>query len=72
MLAKHQPPRIQLPKGWHGCVKSAVLCAIGLAQGLPRFIGYYSIVYARACPADSINARVRLATGNDLCLLNIT
>jgi len=64
MLAKPQPPRILLPKGWQGCVKSAVLYAIALAQGLPRFIGYYSIVYVRAWAADSINARVRLAAEN--------
>ena len=57
MLAKPQPPRIQLPKGWQGCVKSAVLYAIALA--------HYSIVYARAWAADSINARVRLAAEND-------
>jgi transposase InsO family protein len=57
MLAKPQPPRILLPKGWQGCVKSAVLYAIALA--------HYSIVYARAWAADSINARVRLAAEND-------
>jgi transposase InsO family protein len=57
MLAKPQPPRIQLPRGWQGCVKSAVLHAIALA--------HYSIVYARAWAADSINARVRLAAEND-------
>jgi hypothetical protein len=65
MVAKLQPPRIDLPKGWQGCVKSAVVYAIALAQGLPRFIGYYAIVYARAWDADSINARVRLAAEND-------
>jgi len=52
MLAKPQPPRILLPKGWQGCVKLAVLYAIALAQGLPRFIGYYSIVYVRAWAAE--------------------
>ena len=57
MLTMPQPPQIQLPKGWQGCVKSAVLYAIGLA--------HYSIVYARAWAADSINARVRLAAEND-------
>jgi hypothetical protein len=57
MLANPQPPQIQLPRGWHGCVKSAVLYAIALA--------HYSIVYARAWAADSINARVRLAAEND-------
>ena len=57
MLAKLQPPRIHLPKGWQSCVKSAVLHAIALA--------HYAIVYARAWAADSINARVRLAAEND-------
>ena len=56
MLAKPKEPRIQLPKGWQGCVKSAVLHAIALA--------HYAIVYARAWAADSINARVRLAAEN--------
>jgi transcriptional regulator with XRE-family HTH domain len=57
MFANSQPPRIDLPKGWQGCVKSAVLHAIALA--------HYAIVYARAWAADSINARVRLAAEND-------
>ena len=57
MLAKPQPPRIQLPRGWQGCVKSAVLYVIALA--------HYTIVYALAWAADSINARVRLAAEND-------
>ncbi len=57
MLANHQPPQIHLPRGWQGYVKSAVLYAIALA--------HYSIVYARAWAADSINARVRLAAEND-------
>jgi transposase InsO family protein len=57
MLTKQEEPRIPLPKGWQGCVKSAVLHAIALA--------HYAIVYARAWAADSINARVRLAAEND-------
>ena len=57
MLAKPKEPRIPLPKGWQGCVKSAVLHAIALA--------HYAIVYARAWAADSINARVRLSAEND-------
>jgi hypothetical protein len=32
MLAKPQPPQIHLPKGWQGCVKSAVLHTIALAH----------------------------------------
>ena len=57
MFANPQPPRIHLPKGWQDCVKSAVLHAIALA--------HYTIAYARAWAADSINARVRLAAEND-------
>jgi len=57
MFATPQPPRIHLPKGWQGCVKLAVLHTIALA--------HYTIVYARAWAADSINARVRLAAEND-------
>ena len=57
MFTKPQPPRIHLPKGWQDCVNSAVLHAIVLA--------HYTIVYARAWAADSINARVRLAAEND-------
>ena len=53
MLTKPEEPRIPLPKGWQGCVKTAVLHAIALA--------HYAIVYARAWAADSINARVRLS-----------
>ena len=57
MLAKPKEPRIPLPKGWQGCVKSAVLDVIALA--------HYAIVYARAWAADSINARVRLSAEKD-------
>jgi len=57
MLAKPKEPRIPLPKGWQGCVKSAVLHAIALA--------HYAIVNARAWAADSINTRVRLSAEND-------
>ena len=57
MLTKPKAPQIPLPKGWQGRVKSAVLHAIALA--------HYTIVYARAWAADSINARVRLAAEND-------
>jgi hypothetical protein len=39
MFAKPQPTRIDLPKGWRGCVKSAVLHTIAQA--------HYAIVYAR-------------------------
>ena len=57
MFTKSQPPRIPLPKGWQGYVKSAAIYAFSLA--------HYCIVYARARAADSINARVRLAAQND-------
>jgi len=57
MLAEPKELRIPLPKGWQGCVKSAVLHTIALA--------HYTILYARAWAADSINARVRLAAEND-------
>ena len=57
MLTNPKPPRIHLPKSWQDGVKSAVLHAIALAD--------YAIVHARAWAADSINARVRLATQND-------
>ena len=57
MLTMPQPPQIHLPRSWQGCVKSVVLYAIALA--------HYSIVYARAWAADSINARVRLSVEND-------
>jgi len=40
MFTKSQPPRIPLPKGWQGCVKSAAIYAFSLA--------HYCIVYARA------------------------
>ena len=56
MLTKPQPPRIHLPKGWEGRVKSAVLHAIALA--------HYAIVHARAWAADSINARAEAARNN--------
>jgi len=52
MLTEPQPPRIHLPKGWQGCVKSAILHAIALA--------HYAIVYARAWAADNIVASLGL------------
>ena len=32
MFTKSQPPRIPLPKGWQGCVKSAAIYAFSLAH----------------------------------------
>ena len=57
MPTKSQSTRISLPKGWQGCVKSAVLHVIALA--------HYAIVSVRARTADSVNARVRIAAQND-------
>jgi hypothetical protein len=57
MITEPQPPRIDLPKVWQECVKSAALHAIALS--------HYAIVYVRAWAADSINARGRLAAEND-------
>jgi len=36
MLVDAQPPWIQLPRGWQGCVKSAVLYTIALAFSPPQ------------------------------------
>ena len=47
MLANHQPPRIDLPNSWPCCVKSAVLHAIALVQGLPASSGTTPL-YTRA------------------------
>ena len=49
-------PDIPLPSGWSKNVKSAVLHVISLA--------HYTIVAARGWAANSINARVRLASEN--------
>jgi putative transposase len=46
--------QIHLPKHWAGHVKSSVLQVISLA--------HYAIAYARGWAANSINARVRLAS----------
>ena len=51
MVANPQSPRIHLPKGWHDCVKSAVLHAIALA--------HYAIVYARALTPTPTTAETR-------------
>ena len=49
-------PNIPLPSGWDSGVKSAILHVISLA--------YYAIAAARGWAANSINARVRLASDN--------
>ena len=48
---------IPLPAGWPDCVRSAVIYVISLA--------HYAITYARGWAANSINARVRLASDKD-------
>jgi hypothetical protein len=52
MSGSRETPKIALPKGWKGHVRSAVLHAISLAQ--------YTTIYTRGCVADSSNQRVRL------------
>jgi len=49
-MAGEKKPRIPLPKGWTGHVRSAVLHVIALAQ--------YSTVYTRSWAANSLNRRV--------------
>jgi len=59
-MSNQSLPVIPLPSGWAKNVKNvktAVLHVISLAQ--------YAIVTARGWAANSINARVRLATDND-------
>jgi len=48
---------VSLPAGWTKNIKSAILQAISLA--------HFATTYARGWAANSINARVRLATDND-------
>jgi putative transposase len=54
MLDNKRRSQIHLPKHWTSHVKSAVLHVISLAR--------FSITYSRSWAANSINARVRLAT----------
>jgi transposase InsO family protein len=56
MTAKEKP-KIALPKGWTGNVRSAVLHVIGLAQ--------YATVYTRSWASNSPNERMRLKAEND-------
>ena len=51
------PAKIQLPKSWSTCVRSALLHVVSLAQ--------YAAVYTRSWAADSPNARVRLKAAKD-------
>ncbi len=57
MHAKQRCPRISLPSGWHGRVKSAVLHTISLA--------HFSIVHARGMAAGHIRNHVRLSAQNE-------
>ncbi len=57
MPVKQARPRISLPSGWHGRVKSAVLHTISLA--------HFSIVHARGMAAGHIRRRVRLSAHNE-------
>ena len=56
MTAKEKP-KIPLPKGWTGIVRSAVLHVISLAQ--------YATAYTRSWAANSPNERMRLKAEND-------
>ena len=51
------PAKIQFPKSWSTCVRSAILHVVSLAQ--------YAAVYTRSWAADSPNARVRLKAAKD-------
>ena len=55
-MAAEEKPKIPLPKGWTGHVRSAGLQVIGLAQ--------YATVYTRSWAANSPNERMRLKTEN--------
>jgi hypothetical protein len=52
-----KPPKISLPNDWPCHVKSAIVHIISLA--------HFSITYTRGWAANSINARVRIASEND-------
>ncbi len=53
MPVQQARPRLSLPSGWHGRVKSAVLHTISLV--------HFSIVHARGMAAVHIRRRVRLS-----------
>ncbi len=56
-MATEEEPKIPLPKGWTGHVRSAVLHVIGLAQ--------FATAYTRSWSANSPNERMRLKAEND-------
>ena len=51
------PAKIEFPKSWPACVRSAMLHVLSLAR--------YAAVYTRSWAANSPNARVRLRAEND-------
>jgi hypothetical protein len=51
------PAKIQFPKAWLTCVRSAMLHVVSLAR--------YAAVHTRSWAADNPNARVRLKAGKD-------
>lgn len=57
MTNSRNPPRITLPRGWPGRVKSAMLHVISLAQ--------YATAVTRSWAVNSPIARVRLKAEND-------
>ncbi len=57
MTNSRNPPRITLPRGWPGRVKSAMLHVISLAQ--------YATAFTRSWAVNSPIARVRLKAEND-------
>jgi len=78
MLTKPQPPRIHLPKGWQGCVKSAVLHAlIGAVMGMfgSGLIGLLGLVHRGGARQQRVLAPVlckNQASPNRARLLLIT
>ncbi len=57
MTDNRNPPRITLPRGWPGRVKSAMRHVIAFAQ--------YATSYTRSWAANSRNARIRFKADND-------
>ncbi len=57
MTNSENPPRITLPRGWPGRVKSAMLHVISLAQ--------YATAFTRSWAVNSSIARVQLKVEND-------
>ncbi len=64
MTNNRNPPRITLPRGWSGRVKSAMLQVIALAQ--------YATSYTRSWAANCRLERVRLKGENDRLRQEVT